>query len=923
MLGLITRMNMPLLVCLLAGSFCFCSTAARSATLDPKLQTALAGAAGTDRFPVIIVLSDRADLSRFRDRDASLRRRRIVAALKQQANLGQRGLETFFAARGISNIKRLWLINGVAATLPASVISTLSHFPAVESIKLDEPVPLPVMAAAVPELTIGDVSVNEGGSAVFTVTLSEASAVTVTVDYTTVNDTATAGADYVALNFNLTFFPGQTSRTIPVSILEDLDIESDETFFLTLSNAVGATITTPSGTLTATGTIIDNDTPRLSIDDVTVDEGAGTALFTVSRLVGLTTAVTVDFATSDGTAAAGNDYTAVTGQLSFALGETSRTVEVPIVDDVDIEGDETFDVTLGNLSIGTLLDAVGTATITDNDTPRLGIDDVTVDEAAGTAVFTVTRAGLTGPEVTVDFATSDATASAGADYTAATGQLVLAPSAASGTIPVSVLEDALIEGDELFNVTLSNPVNGILVDATGLGTILDNEAPASIPTWNITATGAPDLWAMGHIGQGTVVASIDTGVDVNHPDLAPRWRGGSNSWFDVHGQYLTPFDAAGHGTRTMGLMVGGDANQELKAIGMAPGAKWIAAKVWDDFGNASLSDFTLAFQWVLDPDGNPATDDAPDVVNNSWGFELQPGLCETVFQTDIQILKAAGIAVVFAAGNRGALGPQSDISPGNNPEGYAVGAVDQGLTVASYSSRGPSTCDSTVFAEVVAPGDQLITTDLSSGGNPTVVFPPVSGTSFAAPHVSGAMALLLSAFPDTTVPHLEAVLINTARDLGDPGPDNDYGYGLIDVVAAYNNLLGCPTGGADSDGDGIPDGCDNCAATTNPRQADADGDGAGDACDNCTLVANGPILPDAGGNSQRDTDGDGFGNICDADFNQNGIVDPSDFTKLKSVIGLSGHPDQDLNGNSIIDPSDFTLTKALLGQPPGPAGVLP
>ena len=132
-------------------------------------------------------------------------------------------------------------------------------------------------------------------------------------------------------------------------------------------------------------------------------------------------------------------------------------------------------------------------------------------------------------------------------------------------------------------------------------------------------------------------------------------------------------------------------------------------------------DFTLAFQWILDPDGHPAADDAPDVVNNSWGFELQPGFCDTVFQADIQILKAAGIAVVFAAGNTGAAGPQSDISPANNPEGYAVGAVDQNLTIASYSSRGPSTCDGTVFAEVVAPGDQLITTDLSNGGNPAVV----------------------------------------------------------------------------------------------------------------------------------------------------------------------------------------------------------
>jgi subtilisin family serine protease len=483
----------------------------------------------------------------------------------------------------------------------------------------------------------------------------------------------------------------------------------------------------------------------------------------------------------------------------------------------------------------------------------------------------------------------------------------------------------LIEGDETFTVTLSGVVNATLADASAVGTIFDNEPPAGVPTWNITATGAPDLWDMGYVGQGIVVANMDTGVDLDHPDLAPRWRGGSNSWFDVHGQHpATPFDANGHGTRTMGLVVGGDANLLGNAIGMAPGAKWIAAKVWDDAGNAMNSDFTIAFQWILDPDGDPATDDAPDVLNNSWGFELQPDFCESVFQVDIQILKAAGIAVVFSAGNRGALGPGSSTSPANNPEGFATGAVDETLSIAPFSSRGPSACDGSLFPEIAAPGAGIVTSDLSNGGNPTVSVPPVSGTSFAAPHVSGAMALLLSAFPDASVAQLEWSLLETAQDLGAPGADNDYGYGLLDVAAAYNHLLGCLPGGADSDGDGIPDACDNCVSTFNPRQEDTDGDGAGDACDTCTLVANGPnTFPADDARIQRDTDGDGFGNLCDADFNQNGIVDPTDFSTLKSLLGQPGHPQQDLNGNGIVDPTDFSIAKTLLGKPPGPAGVLP
>ena len=921
MLHLITRNSEQLLVSLLAACLWLVVTSAQAATIEPALQMTMDRAGATEQLPVIITFSDKVDLSRLNDASISLRRRRIIAALKAKASRSLTPLETYLRSIGASRIKSLWMINGVAVDLPVSVINTLTGFPGVESIRLDEQIPLPDTIAALPELSIDDVSVEEGGGwAQFTVSLSEPSPVTVTADYDTSDGTATAGADYKSVNWYVTIFPGEITHTVLVPILEDLFVEDDETFVVTLSNPVAATLADASGT----GTIIDNDTPRLSIQDVTVDENAGSAVFSVSRAGSTGLAVSADYATNDGTAIAGEDYTPVVGVLGFAPGETSHTITVEILDDTLLESDETFDLTLSNPVDALLADASATGTIIDDDTPHISIDDVKVDEAGGDVLFTLSRAGPTGVNVTLDFATADASASADADYTPQSGSLSIASGETTLTIPVPVLDDSLREGDETFTVTLSNPVNAALLDASGSCTILDNDPPAGEPTWNLTATGAPELWTMGYVGQGVVVASIDTGVDVNHPDLAPVWRGGSNSWFDVHGEHpLTPFDADGHGTRSMSLIVGGDANQSGQAIGMAPGAKWIAAKVWDDAGYATLSDFTLAFQWMLDPDGDPATDDAPRLINNSWGFELEPGVCDSVFQSDIEVLKAAGIAVVFAAGNRGALGPASSISPANYPGAFAVGSVENDLSISDFSSRGPSACVGDLFPDLVAPGNQLLTADLSDGGLPTTYF-PAAGTSFSAPHVSGAMALLLSAFPETSVPYLESALINTAHDLGAPGRDDEYGYGLVDVVAAYNRLQACPPGGPDGDGDGIPDTCDNCPAQVNPDQADSDDDGAGDVCDNCILMANGPASFAAGDpRIQRDTDGDGYGNLCDADFNNDGIVGPADLSVFKAAYGSASAPDQDLNGDGIVGPADLSLFKSYYGKPSGPSGLLP
>jgi bacillopeptidase F len=325
-------------------------------------------------------------------------------------------------------------------------------------------------------------------------------------------------------------------------------------------------------------------------------------------------------------------------------------------------------------------------------------------------------------------------------------------------------------------------------------------AAVAAPEWNMSAIRAPELWNSGFTGTGVVVANMDSGVDINHPDLKARWRGGANSWFNPYSDPAhssdcgipnhctpcelssdTPCDVNGHGTQTMGIIAGGGAGGTT--IGVAPDAEWIAVKVYNDAGEASFSTIHQGFQWLLDPDQDPSTDDAPDVVNNSWGLD-NINECSLEFRDGIQALKAAGIAVVFSAGNSGP-SLSTSVSPANNPEAFAVGAVDQSNGIASFSSRGPSACDGATYPDLVAPGVNIKTSDLTFGG----VFPNsyvhVSGTSYSAPHVAGAMALMLSAFPNLTAPEMELVLRQSAFDLGLRGADYDYGYGLLDVMKTY------------------------------------------------------------------------------------------------------------------------------------------
>ncbi|MBI5100254.1 MAG: S8 family serine peptidase, partial [Nitrospirae bacterium] len=363
----------------------------------------------------------------------------------------------------------------------------------------------------------------------------------------------------------------------------------------------------------------------------------------------------------------------------------------------------------------------------------------------------------------------------------------------AATVPASLIDE--ISG--LSSVGSIEP--DTVIRAPAFDSLRSTPWAASATEWNISRIKAPSLWNAGLSGTGIVVASLDTGVDVTHPDLHERWRGGAcatppdcDSWYDPHTNSTVPYDRAGssfagHGTGVMGLMLG---SSQVDRYGVAPEAAWISAKIFDDSGLTSVSTIISALQWLLAPGGNPAN--APDVVNNSWGFDSTACEFHSALDTAIRTVRGAGMAVVFSAGNRGP-GPSTSASPANYSGNFAVGASDFSDAVAGFSSRGPSACPdrTTVFPNIVAPGtkDNTVPGVGIYTSAPAGAYRTVQGTSFSAPHVSGAMALLLSAFPSLTPSELETSLEQTATGLGAPVPNNDSGHGLLNIEAAYKDIF--------------------------------------------------------------------------------------------------------------------------------------
>lgn len=324
----------------------------------------------------------------------------------------------------------------------------------------------------------------------------------------------------------------------------------------------------------------------------------------------------------------------------------------------------------------------------------------------------------------------------------------------------------------------------------------NTDSPEAIE-WGVSMINANDVWALGYTGNGIVVSNVDSGVRWTHDALDNQYRGSNGNhdydWWDPQETQLVPTDGLGHGTHTMGTMVGDDGGSNQ--IGVAPDAQWIAAQGCNSSGYCFDFDLTSSAEFIECPTdvngNNPNCALAPHVVNNSWGDSFGG---DNWYQSYVNAWHAAGIMPVFSAGNNGS-SCSSMGSPGDYRNVVGVGAVDINQTLAWFSSRGPGDFNRQK-PDVVAPGDNV----RSAYNTSDTAYANLSGTSMAAPHTAGAFALMMDKSIGSNRDMMLALRNNTVQGLPNPPnpdtcsgksytvyPNFHYGYGLIDVLAAINN----------------------------------------------------------------------------------------------------------------------------------------
>lgn len=349
----------------------------------------------------------------------------------------------------------------------------------------------------------------------------------------------------------------------------------------------------------------------------------------------------------------------------------------------------------------------------------------------------------------------------------------------------------------------------------------EDGAPSGVQQ-NLAAINADDVWDLGVIGEGIVVAGQDTGYDWTHPALKSHYRGWDGkqashnfNWLDAWDDTAIPFDDDSHGTHTMGTVLGDDGGHNH--IGVAPGAKWIGCRnmrrgVGNPGSYAECMEFFLApYPHGGDPFADGDVRQAPHVINNSWGCPYWEGCFAHTLEPAVEALRAAGIMMVVSAGNEGPACNTVDHPPANYAAAFSIAATDNSGYVTSFSSRGPTGV--LTKPDVSAPGD-WVRSSVPGGG-----YGYAGGTSMAGPHVAGVVALLWSADPtligdidaterlicETAVPkpvegvcsakepegQFSSLFSNPVCACGGVSgvPNNVYGCGFIDAGAAVEAVL--------------------------------------------------------------------------------------------------------------------------------------
>jgi subtilisin family serine protease len=356
----------------------------------------------------------------------------------------------------------------------------------------------------------------------------------------------------------------------------------------------------------------------------------------------------------------------------------------------------------------------------------------------------------------------------------------------------------LLTRPEVDRVLPSPHLRAVPEDSPSLGT---EPAPSGDVQWNISMIGADKVWDEFNVhGEGIVIGQSDTGVDGSHPMISEQYRGfgltDDYNWYDPWDGTPSPHDEIGHGTHTMGTMLGKD------GIGVAPEAKWIACvNLARNLANAAYYLDCMQFNFAPFPQGgDPFKDGDPtkgaNVLNNSWGCPTLEGCDPNVLKVAADHLRDAGVFVVVSTGNDGPVCETVESPLSLYDSVFSVGAVDQNGDIANFSSRGPVTADGSgrIKPDIIAPGVAILS---STPENTYASFP---GTSMAGPHVVGTVALIWSARPDLigNIDATEQLIIDTAKPYtgveatacGTGTPNNVYGYGLVDAYAAVKQALG-------------------------------------------------------------------------------------------------------------------------------------